>query len=248
VIALFRKKASPPWVSAVVAAAGSSSRMEGIDKQCAAIDHTPVVARSIQALMACGLIREIVLVCPHGRIPEYYDIIRDYSLDLVSVVVGGGDTRQASVFAGVDACSEQARYFAIHDGARPLVTPEEIETCIEAAIQHGAAALGVRPKDTIKRAGKDGYIAATLERNELVAIQTPQVFEAGLYRQAMALAVRENKDFSDDCQLIERLGKKVYIAPGQYENIKITTPHDLAIAQAVLQLREEGAGYPLALD
>ena len=245
---MFRKKAPPPWVSAVVAAAGSSSRMEGVDKQRAAIDHTPVVARSIQALMACEFIREIVLVCPSGRIPEYYDIIRDYELDLVSVVVGGGNTRQASVFAGIDACSEQAKYFAIHDGARPLVTPEEIQACIEAAIRHGAAALGVKPKDTIKRVDKDGYISATIDRNEMAAIQTPQVFEAGLYRQAMALALRENRDYTDDCQLVERLGKKVYIAPGKYENIKITTPHDLAIAQAVLQLREEGAGQWLVLD
>ena len=245
---MFRKKAKPPWVSAVVAAGGSSSRMQGIDKQCAVIDQTPVVARSIQALMACGLIREIVLACPLRRIPDYYDIIRDYNLDLVSVVVGGGSTRQASVFAGINACSEQAKYFAIHDGARPLVTPEEIYACIEAAIQHGAAALGVKPKDTIKHADSDGYISSTLERDNLVAIQTPQVFEAGLYRQAMAAALRDGVDYSDDCQLVERLGKKVYIVPGQYENIKITTPQDLAVAQAVLQLREEGIGQWLTLD
>lgn len=235
-------------MSAVVAAAGSASRMDGIDKQRADIDHTPVVARSIQALADCELISEIVLVCPAAHIPDYYDIIKDYHLDLVSSVVGGGQTRQSSVFAGIKACDSQAAYFAIHDGARPLVTPEEVRAAVNAAIQHSAAALGVRPKDTVKRVDNDGCIASTIERENLITIQTPQVFEAGLYRQAMALALHEKRDYSDDCQLIERLGRKIYIVPGRYENIKITTPQDLAIAQAVLRLREEGIEQWLALD
>jgi len=238
---MFRKtaKKQQPWVSAVVAAAGASSRMNGVDKQFITIDDIPVVARSIRALMDCRFIREIVLVCPARRITEYYDLVRNYDLDLVSKVVGGGDTRQASVFAGIGACDDRAGYYVIHDGARPLVTPGEVETCIKTAIEHGAAALGARPKDTLKRVGQESYITATIDRNEIVLIQTPQVFEAGLYREAMALALREKMDYSDDCQLMERLGKRVYVASGQYENIKITTAGDVVIAQALLRIRQD---------
>ncbi|MCL2579321.1 MAG: 2-C-methyl-D-erythritol 4-phosphate cytidylyltransferase [Oscillospiraceae bacterium] len=221
-------------------AAGKSSRMEGIDKQSALLDQTPVVARSLLALSECALVSEVVLVCPPGRVADYYEIVREYELDAVSIVVEGGETRQASVFAGVSACDAQATHFAIHDGARPLVTPGEIEDCIRAAIEHRAAALGVKVKDTLKRADKDGFIAGTIDREPLVAIQTPQVFEAGLYRRALALALQEKRDYTDDCQLVERLGQKVYIVRGEYMNIKITTPQDLAIAEGILQMREGG--------
>jgi len=214
--------------------------MDGIDKQRAELFGLPVVARSIQALAECELISEIVLVCPVGQVADYYELTRDLEPGQVSKIVEGASTRQASVFAGVLAASEQAEYFAIHDGARPLVTPEEVTACVEAAFEHGAAALGVKPKDTLKQTGGDGYITATLNRDELIAIQTPQVFEAGVYRKAMAVARCEERSYSDDCQLVERLGKKVYIVSGRYENIKITTPEDLIIARGLLSCREGG--------
>jgi len=222
--------------------------MNGVDKQFIAIDDIPVVARSIRALMDCQLISEIVLVCPARRIADFYDLVKEYDLDLISKVVGGGETRQTSVFAGIEACDDRAGYYVIHDGARPLVTPVEVEACINAAMEHGAAALGTRPKDTLKRTGQEGYITATIDRNEIMAIQTPQVFEAQLYREAMALALREKMDYSDDCQLVERMGKRVYVAPGRYENIKITTAEDVAIAQALLRIRREGIEEWLASD
>ena len=236
----WKKKKAPPWVSAVVVAAGKSSRMEGIDKQAVLLDQMPVVARSVLALTDCGQISEIVLVCPPERVADYYELVREYDLDLVSKVVEGGQTRQMSVFAGIEACDGRAAYFVIHDGARPLVTPTEVDACIGAAEAHGGAALGVRVKDTLKRVGKDGMIAGTVDREALVAIQTPQVFEAGLYHRAMALARQEVRDYTDDCQLIERLGRKVYIVPGECANIKITTPQDLIIAQGILRAREGG--------
>ncbi|MCL2856292.1 MAG: 2-C-methyl-D-erythritol 4-phosphate cytidylyltransferase [Oscillospiraceae bacterium] len=237
----WNKKTPPrPFVSAVVAAAGAAERMDGIDKQRADLFGMPVVARAIQALDECGLISEIVLVCPVGQVAEYYELVRELGPCRVSMVVEGAATRQASVFAGVEVCSKQAEYIAVHDGARPLVTPEEVEACVEAAFEHDAAALGVRLKDTLKRAGGDGFVAATLNRDETVAIQTPQVFEAATYRQAMKVARCEERTYSDDCQLVERLGKKVYIVNGRYENIKITTPEDLIIARALLGCREGG--------
>ena len=235
-----KKPAPPPFVSAVVVAAGASARMGGIDKQLADLGGLPVVARSIEALSHCSLISEIVLVCPAGQVTAYYELAKEFELAQVSKVVEGAATRQESVFAGVEACNEQAEYFAIHDGARPLVTPEEVEACVLAAAQHGAAALGVKPKDTLKQAGSDGYITATLNRDEIFAIHTPQVFAAAIYRRAMAAARCEGKHYTDDCQLVEHLGERVHIVPGRYGNIKITTPEDLIIARALLDAREFG--------
>ena len=222
--------------------------MQGIDKQRADIDQIPVVVRSIQALADCELICEIVLVCPSAQIPDYYSIIKDYDLDLVSAVVGGGQTRQTSVFAGINACESSADYFLIHDGARPLVSTGEIRACIADAMRYGAAALGVRPRDTFKQVDGVGYISATIDRSNIIAIQTPQVFGAELYRQAMEATLHEGKDYTDDCQLIESMGRKVFVTPGSHENFKITTPHDLAIASAVLRLREEGIEQWLDAD
>lgn len=237
---LFRRKPPPPWVSAVVAAAGSASRMEGIDKQQAAIDEVPVVVRSVEALSASPLVAEIVLVCPADLIPQYYALVRQWGLDLVTSVVGGGENRQQSVFAGIAACNREARFYLIHDGARPLASPEVIDDCIHAAFEHGAAAVGVPLKDTIKTVSPDGFITSTPERDGLVAIQTPQVFQAELYREAMALAIKEGRHYTDDCRLVERTGKKIRVTQGSYENIKITTPEDLAVAGALLRYREEG--------
>ncbi|MDR2908452.1 MAG: 2-C-methyl-D-erythritol 4-phosphate cytidylyltransferase [Oscillospiraceae bacterium] len=237
---LFRKKPEPPFVSAVVAAAGKASRMEGIDKQQAPLGSLPVIVRNLEALSLSGVVREIVLVCPPELIPVYFAMVKDYGLSLVSSVVGGGSSRQESVFAGIAACEKSAEYFAVHDGARPLADPELLADCLKAAELYGAAAPGITPRDTVKRVTEKGFAAATLPREELVLIQTPQVFEAGLYREAMAAALRDGVSCSDDCQLVERLGKSVFIVPGQGGNLKITTPEDLACAAAILRLREEG--------
>jgi len=237
---LFRKSSPPaPWVSAIVAAAGASARMEGIDKQRAVVGGLPVVVRSIEALSGSAYISEIILVCPGGHIHDYYAIVRDYGLSLVSSVAGGAASRQESVFAGVAACGKEARYFLIHDGARPLVTPELVDSCVEAAFEDGAAAVGTIPKDTVKQLGPGGWITGTLQRENLALIQTPQVFEAELYRSAMALARREGQVYTDDCQLVERTGKKIRLVPGSYENIKVTTQEDIALAGAILRHRGE---------
>lgn len=247
-MAFFSKRPKGPRVSAVIAAAGSSSRMEGIDKQMAGIQQLPVVVRSIEALSHCPFIYQIVLVCPSELIPDYYGLVQEYRLDLVSSVVGGGGNRQESVFAGIAACDPEAEYYAIHDGARPLITPEMVEDCILAAVEFGAAALGVPAKDTIKQVDSEGFIRGTPPREELVAIQTPQVFEGALYRRAMALARQEERCYTDDCQLVERAGKRVRVVPGSYQNIKITTPEDLAVAATILRYREEGLEEWLAFE
>ena len=235
----FRKpKKDVPQVSAVIVAAGSGSRMHGIDKQAVMLGDMPVIVRSIMQFEECPAVNEIVLVCRYDDIPHYYTVVQDFGFNKVSRIVSGGSDRQSSVFRGVAACSAQAALFAIHDGARPLVTQRVIAECIEAAALHGAAAAGVPVKDTIKQIGTDGFVAGTPDRSTLVAIQTPQIFAAQLYREAMALAIQENRSYTDDCQLIEHSGHSVFVSRGSYSNIKITTPDDLAIAGALLEYND----------
>jgi len=234
-----KHKKDLPQISAIIVAAGNASRMHGIDKQYAQIGNLPVIVRSVQQFDDCPLINEIILVCRESDIASYYAIVRDFGFKKISQIVAGGNERQDSVFRGIDACSTNADFFAIHDGARPLVTAEIIAECIDAAIKHGAAAAGVPVKDTIKQVRTDGSIAETPDRSKLVAIQTPQIFAAQLYRSAMALAIKQGHHYTDDCQLIENSGHCVFVSCGSYSNIKITTPEDLEIAEALLNYYEE---------
>lgn len=237
---LFSKKdkAGGHIISAVVVAAGSSSRMLGIDKQQAELCGIPVIVRSIAAVSACARVNEIVIVCRREQIAEYYDMARFFGMEKVSSVVAGAEHRQDSVFAGIAACGKDADFYAIHDGARPLILPEEIDSCIDLAIETGAAAVGARVKDTIKICDKNAEIISTPNRETLWAVQTPQIFSSVLYKRAMEAAIRGGRRYTDDCQLIENFGHKVVISEASSENIKITTPADLAIADAILRWRE----------
>jgi len=227
-----------PRVSAVIVAAGQCSRMNGVDKQLYPLGDMPVIARSIREFHDCEATFEIILVCRENDIASFYDLVREYGFTRVRQIVAGGENRQESVRNGVAACSEKADYYAIHDGARPLVTAEIIEECIAAAQAHGAAAAGVPVKDTIKVASPDGFIRNTPDRTELFAIQTPQVFASELYKRAMETAHRAGKTYTDDCQLVEATGHHVFISRGDYANLKITTPEDLAIAGTLVNLYE----------
>lgn len=237
---LFAKKSKSvePFISAVVVAAGSASRMQGIDKQQAELGGIPIVARSIAAISDCRRVREVVVVCREWQIAEYCDIVRFFGLDKVTSVVAGAENRQGSVFAGIRACSEEADFYAIHDGARPLILPMEIDACIDLAMITDAAAVGARVKDTIKICDVHAQIISTPNRDTLWAVQTPQIFKADLYRRAMEAAIRGNRHYSDDCQLIENFGHRVVISEGSFENIKITTPADIVVAEALLAMRE----------
>ena len=232
------KQEKQPWVSAVIVAAGQCTRMNGVDKQQYPLGGIPVVARCIREFHACAAISEIILVCRVNDIASYYALMREYEFLRVRQIVAGGDIRQESVRNGIAACDEKADYYAIHDGARPLVTAQIIEECIAAAVTHGAAAAGVPVKDTIKVASPDGFVSNTPDRSGLFAIQTPQIFEVQLYKRAMERAQRDGKVYTDDCQLIEETGHRVFISNGDYANIKITTPEDLAIAGALVDLYE----------
>ena len=232
-----KKKASVPYCAAVVAAAGSSTRMEGADKIMLSLREEPVIVHTLRALEYCPYVQEIVVVTREDLIVPLSRLCSDYFLTKVRKVILGGETRAHSVRLGVLEVSDQAELIAIQDGARPLVTPEVLEETILTAAKCGAAAPAIPVKDTIKRA-VGGVVEETPDRAELFAVQTPQVFEADLIRAALYRAVEENLSLTDDCSAVERMGMKVTLTRGSEENIKITTPADLTVAEALLDGRD----------
>ena len=222
--------------AAIVPAAGSSSRMAGSDKLLLPLGETPVLVHTLRALDNCPYIQEIVVVTRKDLIVPVGQLCKDCAFSKVTKVVAGGETRTHSVLAGIRELGLQHELVAIHDGARPLVTAEVLETVIRKAAQCGAAAPAVPVKDTIKRV-QNGVILDTPDRKNLYAVQTPQVFEAGLIKAALTKALEEGAELTDDCAAVERLGMSVYLTQGDYTNLKITTPEDLAAAEALLAQR-----------
>lgn len=224
-------------VTAIVVAAGSATRM-GRDKQMIPLLGVPVLIRSLYAFDLCPDIQHIVVVAKESALSDIRQLCKRYEIAKLTRVVAGGSTRQESVLRGLEACPEETEYYAIHDGARPLVTGECIRKAIRGAIRHGAAAAGVQVKDTLKRVDAQGKVLKTPEREGLVAVQTPQVFRRELYQEAVRRSKGQNWQVTDDCALCERAGFEVYITEGCYSNIKITTVEDIAMAEALLQQEE----------
>lgn len=226
--------------SAIIVAAGNGVRM-GKDnkqtKQMTELEGIPVVVRSVNAFERCDFINEIIVVGRADELCYYDDFAVKFGWKKVRHVVPGGDTRQKSVFEGFKVIDDRSDFVIIHDGARCLVTPEIIESVTREAYIYGAATAAERPKDTIKRADKSGFIAETIDRSELWHAQTPQIFKTELYRAAAYIAAKNGFEATDDCMLAENLGFKIKLVDCGYENIKITTPDDFDIARAILQLR-----------
>ena len=220
-------------VGAVIAAAGSSSRMGGRDKLAEPLDGIPVILRTLAAVEAVPEIREIVVVTREDRVEEYRRLLGQCSR--LRAVVPGGSTRQESVRNGVRALSPDCTLAAIHDGARPLVTPEVFARCIEAARISGAATAAVPVKDTIKLADEAGRVLDTPDRSRLWAVQTPQIFDRERYLRAAEEAERRGLSCTDDCQLFEAMGWEVRLVMGDYRNLKLTTPEDFLAAGAYLE-------------
>ena len=231
--------------AALLVCAGSATRMGGIHKILHPLGGSTVLAEVLRRFCACDDIAEIVLICRAQDLDDFRTAAQNASLpEAVAVTVtAGGDTRQQSVRNGFLSMQTDAEYVAIHDGARPLVLPEDIARVIADARRTGAASLGVPVKDTVKVVRK-GIIADTPDRSLLYLTQTPQVFRRSLYADAMALAAEQGRDYTDDCQLVEALGLQVTMTAGDYSNIKLTTPEDFAIAEALLseQRKEEHDG------
>lgn len=231
------------FVSAIIVAAGQSRRMGGdTSKQFILIDGMPVIVRTLKAFEIAERIREVVIAARQEDIPQMYALIQDYEITKVKQIITGGETRQESVFRAIAQVDENADFLAIHDGARPLIRPQEIDLAVSAAVEHGAAALGVPVKDTVKQVDADGKIVDTPERSTLWAVQTPQVFSRALYLRAAEQAGEAAAQLTDDCQLIERTGAPVYLVRGAYANLKITTPEDVFAAEGILRATEDFYG------
>lgn len=219
--------------SVILVCAGNATRMGGVNKILLELGDTNVIGHSLRAFQNCPDVAEIIIVTK----AENNDIIRETAAKLgvtkLAAITEGGDTRQKSVMEGLKLVSKDSQYIAIHDGARPLVKPEHIAKVIRDARVFGGATLGVPVKDTIKVVD-DGLIIDTPHRPSLYITQTPQVFRKRLYFEAVDFALEHELDFTDDCQLVEAIGGKVYMTVGDYTNIKLTTPEDRAIAEVLL--------------
>ena len=235
----WKKKNASPLCSAVVVAAGSARRMEGIDKILTPLGEVPVLVHTLSAFQDCPCVTEIIVVTREDLLVEVSRLRGDYSLDKVKKVIVGGAERIHSVQAGLNEVDPRAELIAIHDGARPLVTGAIIEEAVAAAAKSGAAAPAIPVIDTVKRC-EDDLSVETVDRASLRAVQTPQVFDAGLIRSATQKALEDGELLTDDCGAVERLGKKVTLTHGSRENLKITTPLDLILGEAILQARGEG--------
>ncbi len=237
-LSLFKKKPGNPKCSAVIVSAGLARRMGGVDKVLAPLGELPVLVHTLYAFQDCPLIHEIVVVAREDLVVEVGRLCREFNLDKVRKVIVGGKERIHSVQAGLKEVDPEAGLIAIHDGARPLVTQEIIRDTVERAVLTGAAAPAVPLTDTIKRT-EDGIVQETVDRSSLWAVQTPQVFDAGLIKAATKKAIEDGELLTDDCGTVERLGMKVTLTSGSPENIKITTPLDLILGEAILQARAD---------
>lgn len=217
-------------VSALIAAAGNSTRMGGNNKQFLIFDGKPVLAHTLSVFSAMPEVTELVIVTRKEDIPMVENLIKEFSIPKVKAVVSGGDTRQASVFAGLGHITGDL--VLIHDGARPFVQQDEIRQLIDVLDSCPAAALGVPVKDTVKRVAGDGLVTETLPREELWQIQTPQGFRTKEILAAHQMAAEQGVSVTDDCALAEYIKIPVRIVPGSYRNIKITTPEDIPLAEA----------------
>lgn len=194
------------------------------------INGKTVLERSVNAFLNISDVDEVIVVAREKDIPAFSDILTD---ERVSFVVGG-DTRQQSVMNALDVIDD-CELIIIHDGARPLIKSEDIENTIRAAKENKAAAVGVFVKDTVKVVDKNGFVVSTPDRSTLFAVQTPQIFDFELYRNAAQNAREKGLDFTDDCQLVESFNQKVKTVVGSYSNIKITTPDDIVHAENLLK-------------
>lgn len=221
--------------TAIILAAGNGTRMKADkSKLLLEINGKTVIERTVNTFSNIADIDDIIVVVRETDIPLYENVLSKYNISYCI----GGSTRQESVSNAVETV-DNADMIIIHDGARPLVTENEISNTLRVAQEKGAAAVGVKVKDTIKVVDRNNKIINTPQRSSLIAIQTPQIFKFDKYVKAMKLAKEQNKDFTDDCKLLENAGEDVFVVDGEYTNIKITTPEDIPVAESILNARGE---------
>ena len=209
----------------------------GFDKLFAVIAGEPVIAHAIRAFERATSVKEIVVVAREERHDEIRKISRDTGFKKVRSIVPGGEHRQDSVRAGLDGIDREAKYVAVHDAARPLITPEEIQRAFAQCRIHGAAVLAQPVNDTLKLADADLLVAGSVDRYQLYAMQTPQIFERKLIEDAYRGVYAESASVTDEVSAVERLGRKIALVLNDDFNFKITYPHDLPVADFILRER-----------
>lgn len=223
-----------PKCSAVIVAAGSSSRMGGTDKLTSMLGGKCVLRRTLEAFQTAREIDEIIVVVREDRVEEFTKRIDGWKLSKVKRVTAGGSDRTGSTEAGLACVARDAKLVAVHDGARPLVSTDVIGRTVLLAVRTLAAAPAVPVTDTIKVVS-EGIVTATPDRATLFAVQTPQVFAPDLLRAALTRARETGAVLTDDCSAVEGLGVSVRLCEGDRRNIKITTQEDLLVAEAFLK-------------
>lgn len=233
-----KKEEQPPRCSAVIVAAGSSQRM-GSDKLRMDLGGMPVLLRTLRVFDRSPLVDEIIVVTRMDKLEETADLCKNGGITKISKVISGGKTRAESALAGVSAVKKNAKLIAVHDGARPLVTPDLILRTVYAAQEYMAAVPVINSPDTLKLLDEKGNVLATVDREYTLRVQTPQVFKAELIKGALTAAVERGLAVTDDSAAVEMLGVKTRAVQGDEDNIKITSPLDIEIASAILRTRGE---------
>lgn len=226
------------YTAAIVLAGGSGSRMgSDVTKQMMTLAGKPLIIYSLLAMEACDYIDEVILVAKADEVALYPPMLEEYGIRKVTHIVEGGDTRQASVLKGFEMIPDKADHIAIHDGARPLITPTQIKSIVLAAYDYKAAAAAAPAKDSVKVANISGMIDYTVDRKTVWLMQTPQVFYANLYRASIYTASKDKFIGTDDTEVAEHAGFSTKLIDTGYENIKVTTPVDLLLAEVILEQR-----------
>ncbi len=225
-------------VSVIIVAAGSSTRMNGVNKQLEKIGDTPVFVMSALKFERSERVGEIIIAAPEEEVLRYEKLARNFGVSKLAAVVAGGDTRAKSVRNALDAVSPKADYIAVHDGARPLISTEEIERVFADAEKYNAAIAAVPATDTVKSVGGNGFIEETPQRGKLYYAQTPQVFKKTLYMSCLEKLGAQADSVTDDSSILELCGEYVRITEINGCNMKITRPDDLAAAEAIYNNRK----------
>jgi 2-C-methyl-D-erythritol 4-phosphate cytidylyltransferase len=223
-------------LSAIIVAAGSGQRM-GFDKLFALLGDKPVISHTLDAFERTDCIDEIILVGRADQLAKLHELVANAGLKKVRHIIAGGTYRQDSVRAGLDRLDAETDFVAIHDAARPLVLPEQIERAFEFARAYGAAALAAPITDTLKRADADCFVTGPVDRAGLYAMQTPQIFSRKLIVQAYDAVAIKNLSITDEVSAVEFIDAKVFLVANDEFNPKITYPRDLWLAQSALNRR-----------
>jgi len=226
-------------IGAIIPAAGQGQRMGGQgNKLLLELAGTPILLFALQTFQRCSYIHEIVIPAASNEIEIVKKMVKENDLHKVSAIIPGGKQRQDSVYNGLRALGSEVEKVVVHDGARPLLTLKELGRFIEDTMDVEAAIMTVGLKDTVKRIDDQGWVVETPPRERLCLVQTPQIFDRTLLEQAHQSASLQSYETTDDAALMEWQGYRVKVMDGSYENIKVTTPEDLLLAQAILQTRK----------